>query len=55
MLAVPLAAAALATAPCKLATAKAVVESTRLTIPGSQSISGEAYRIRTWHDSTYQE
>jgi hypothetical protein len=30
---------------CNLATARAVVRSTRLTVPASQSISGEPYRI----------
>jgi hypothetical protein len=38
MLAVP-------AAPCSLATAKAVVRTTHLTVPASQSISGEAYRL----------
>jgi hypothetical protein len=42
MLAVPAAAVSLT---CSRATAKAVVKSSRLTIPASQSISGEAYRI----------
>jgi len=31
--------------PCNLAAAKAVVRATHLTVPGSQSISGEPYRI----------
>jgi hypothetical protein len=42
VLAVPLAAVALS---CNTASARAVVRSTRLTIPASQSISGGAYRI----------
>lgn len=46
MLAVTIAAASVAAArPCSLATAKAVVKSTRLTVAASQSISGESYRI----------
>ena len=40
MLAVPLAALT-----CNLASAKAVVRSTHLTVPASQSVSGGAYRI----------
>jgi hypothetical protein len=34
-----------ATPPCNLATAKTVVRTTHLTVPASQSISGEAYRL----------
>jgi hypothetical protein len=42
VLAVPVAVVSLA---CNTAAARAVVRSSRLTVPASQSISGEAYRI----------
>jgi len=45
VLAAPIAALAPAAALCNLASARAVVRSTGLTAPASQSISGEAYRI----------
>jgi hypothetical protein len=46
VLAVPLAAVSLAaTRPCSRATAVAVVRSTKLKVPASQSISDQAYRV----------
>jgi hypothetical protein len=45
MIAVAAAVSLLGSPPCSLAAAKAAVKSTHLTIPGSQSISSEAYRV----------
>ena len=43
--ALPVLAVPVSSPPCNLATAKTVVKAQPLTVPGSQSISGEPYRI----------